>query len=71
MTGVDVLTALVVAVKTSLVAPTGMVTLDGTESMPGLRLERETNAPPLRRTARRPRQHGRGTQHSFLGHEEI
>jgi hypothetical protein len=38
---------LVVAVKDALVAPAGMVTLEGTAATAGLLLERETRAPPL------------------------
>jgi hypothetical protein len=38
---------LVLAVKDALAAPAPMVTLAGTETTPGLLLDRETRAPPL------------------------
>src|ERR1700739_695261 len=47
VTVVDVVTMLVVAVKDALVAPAGMVTLEGTAATAGLLLEREPGAPPL------------------------
>src|SRR5437879_12620221 len=47
VTAVDEATALVVAVKLTLPAPAGTVTLAGTAATPGLLLERETTAPPL------------------------
>lgn len=47
VTVVDAVTLLVVVAKDAFVAPTGMVTLGGTEATPGLLLERETRAPPL------------------------
>jgi len=44
---VDAVTLLLLAVKMALVAPAGMVTLEGTVTTPVLLLERETRAPPL------------------------
>jgi hypothetical protein len=47
VTGVDAVTLLLLAVKMALVAPAGMVTLEGTVTTPVLLLERETRTPPL------------------------
>src|SRR5437870_3136981 len=45
-TDVEMRTIEVFTVKLALVAPAGMVTLEGTEAKPGLLLERETTVPP-------------------------
>src|SRR5436853_7094759 len=47
VTAVDETTALVAAVKLTLPAPAGTVTLAGTAATLGLLLDRETTAPPL------------------------
>jgi hypothetical protein len=47
VTAVDTVTLLLLAMKAALVAPAGMVTLEGTVTTPALLLERETRAPPL------------------------
>jgi len=46
--GVEEVTAKVVTVNVTLVAPAGMVTLAGTVATTVLLLERETTAPPVR-----------------------
>jgi len=47
VTGVDAVTALVLAVNVALLAPAATVTLAGTVAAAVLPLERETAAPPL------------------------
>jgi hypothetical protein len=47
VTGVDVVTAVVLTVNVALVLPAATVTLAGTVATDGLLLERETAAPPL------------------------
>jgi len=47
MTGVDVVTALVLTVNVALLAPAATVTLAGTVAVGVLLLERETAAPPV------------------------
>jgi len=47
VTGVEVVTALVLTVKVALVAPAATVKLAGTVAADVLLLERETTAPPL------------------------
>jgi hypothetical protein len=46
--GVEPVTAIVVTVNVALVAPAGMVTLEGTVATVVLLLMRETTAPPVR-----------------------
>src|SRR5260370_1799353 len=48
VTGVDVVTALVLTVNVALLAPAATVTLAGTVATAALPLMRETTAPPLR-----------------------
>jgi len=48
VTGVDVVTVLLLTVNVALVLPAATVTLAGTVATDGLLLERETAAPPLR-----------------------
>ena len=47
MTGVDVVTALVLTVNVALLAPAATVTVAGTVAVDVLLLERETTAPPM------------------------
>ena len=47
VTGVDMVTALVVTVNVALLAPAATVTLAGTVAVDVLLLERETAAPPV------------------------
>ncbi len=47
VTGVDVVTALVLTVNVALLAPAATVTVAGTVAVDVLLLERETTAPPL------------------------
>ena len=47
VTGVDVVTALVLTVNVALLAPAATVTLAGTVAVDVLLLERETTAPPV------------------------
>jgi hypothetical protein len=47
VTGVDVVTALVLAVNVALLAPAATVTVAGTVAVDVLLLERETTAPPV------------------------
>ena len=47
VTGVDVVTALVLTVNVALLAPAATVTLAGTVAVDVLLLERETAAPPV------------------------